>query len=74
MAEEKRKKGYKDPYKLVLLREETLEEVGSYRLSLLNVYLLVSTILVVTAVTVLAIIFFTPLKRLVPGYADITKP
>ena len=73
MAEGKRKKGYKDPYKLVLLKEETLEEVGSYRLSLLNVYLLVSTILVVTAIIVLAIVFFTPLKRLVPGYADITQ-
>ncbi len=73
MAEEKRKKGFKDPYKLVLLKEETLEEVGSYRLSLLNVYLLVSTILVITAVIVVAIVFFTPIKRLVPGFADITK-
>lgn len=73
MAEEQRQKGYKDPYKLVLLKEETLEEVGSYRLSLLNVYLLVSTILVITAAIVLAIVFFTPLKRLVPGYADITQ-
>lgn len=73
MADKKQKKGYKDPYKLVLLKEETLEEVGSYRLSLLNVYLMVSTILVITAVIVLSIVFFTPLKRLVPGYADITQ-
>jgi len=73
VADEQPKKGYKDPYKLVLLKEETLEEVGSYRLSLLNVYLLVSTILVITAIIVLALVFFTPLKRLVPGYADITQ-
>jgi murein DD-endopeptidase MepM/ murein hydrolase activator NlpD len=73
VAEKEEKKGYKDPYKLVLLKEETLEEVGSYRLSLLNVYLLVSTILVITAIIVLALVFFTPLKRLVPGYADITQ-
>jgi murein DD-endopeptidase MepM/ murein hydrolase activator NlpD len=68
VAAELRKKGYKDPYKLVLLKEETLEEVGSYRLSLLNVYLLV-----ITAAIVVALVFFTPLKRLVPGYADITQ-
>jgi murein DD-endopeptidase MepM/ murein hydrolase activator NlpD len=73
VANRQHKKAYKDPYKLVLLKEETLEEVGSYRLSLLNVYLLISTILVITAVIVLSIVFFTPLKRLVPGYADITQ-
>jgi len=73
VAKDQHKKSYKDPYKLVLLKEETLEEVGSYKLSLLNVYLLVSTILVITAVIVLAIVFYTPVKRLVPGYADITQ-
>jgi len=73
VAKDRRKRGYKDPYKLVLLKEETLEEVGSYKLSLLNVYLLVSTILVLTAMIVISLVFFTPVKRFVPGYADITK-
>jgi len=73
VTKDQHKKRYRDPYKIVLLKEETLEEVGSYKLSLLNVYLLVSTILVITAAIVLAIVFFTPLKRLVPGYADITQ-
>ena len=73
MAADQAKRRYRDPYKLVLLKEETLEEVGSYRLSPLNVYILVSSVLVLTSVIVIALIFFTPIKRLVPGYADITQ-
>lgn len=71
MAEDQGKRKIKEPYKLVLLKAETLEEVGSYRLSPLNVYILVSSVLVVTSLIVIALIFFTPLKRLVPGYADV---
>ena len=70
MAVTQRKKRLKDPYKLVLLREETLQEVGSYRLTLLNVYILVSVVLLITAAIAIALIFFTPIKRLIPGYAD----
>lgn len=73
MAVDQRKKRYRDPYKLVLLKEETLEEVGSYRLTPLNVYILVSTLFVITSLIVVAIIFFTPARRLVPGYADVTQ-
>lgn len=73
MTENQGKKRYRQPYKLVLLKEETLEEVGSYRLSPLNVYILVSSVLVITSMIVVALIFFTPLKRLVPGFADIEQ-
>ena len=71
MAEIQDKKRLKDPYKLILLKEETLQEVGSYRLTLLNVYILVSVVLFITATIVMALIFFTPLKRYVPGYASV---
>ena len=73
MAGDQRKKRYRDPYKLVLLKEETLEEVGSYRLTPLNVYILISTLFVITSLIVVAIIFFTPARRMVPGYADVTQ-
>ncbi len=73
MAGDQRQKRYRDPYKLVLLKEETLEEVGSYRLTPLNVYILISTLFVITSLIVVAIIFFTPARRLVPGYADVTQ-
>lgn len=71
MAEDQGKRKIKEPYKLVLLKAETLEEVGSYRLSPLNVYILISSVLVLTSLIVIALIFFTPVKRLVPGYADV---
>ena len=70
-GDEKKKRQLKDPLRLVVLKEETLEEVSSYRLSLLNLYLLISTVLIIVAAIVVSLIFFTPLKRTVPGYAEI---
>lgn len=66
-----RRKRIREPYRLLLLREDTLAEVGSYRLSLLNIYIAVSALLIVTSAIVVSVIFFTPVRRLVPGYADV---
>lgn len=60
----------KDTYRLVVMNDETFEEVGSYRLSLLNVYVLLSTIVVLTAAIVVALVIFTPVKRYIPGYGS----
>ena len=73
MEKKPRNKKLKDPYRLVLLKEDTLEEVSSYRLSLLNIYIGVSTVLVILAIAVASLIIFTPLRRLVPGYGDVTE-
>lgn len=64
-----RKRNWHTIYRLVLRKDETLEEVGSYRLTLLNLYVLLSSIILVTMALMIVVIFFTPLKRLVPGYA-----
>lgn len=61
----------RDQYRLVVMNDETFQEVGSYRLSLLNVYVFLSTIVVLVALAVGALIFFTPVKRYVPGYGDV---
>lgn len=63
----------KDTYRLVVMNNETFEEVGSYKLSLLNVYIAASTIIVVVALVVVSIIAFTPLRKYVPGYGDIEQ-
>lgn len=55
-------------YRMVIMRDETFEEVGSYKLTLLNLYLVISTILVVVAIIVFVLLAFTPLKRYVPGH------
>ena len=57
-------------YRLIVMNNETFEEVGSYRLSLLNVYIIVSTIIVFVALIVISTIIFTPVKRYIPGYGD----
>jgi murein DD-endopeptidase MepM/ murein hydrolase activator NlpD len=68
-----RKRNWHTIYRLVLRKDETLEEVGSYRLTLLNIYILLSTLVIVAMGLMAVVIFFTPLKRLVPGYAEPTQ-
>lgn len=65
-----RKRNWHTIYRLVLKKDETLEEVGSYRLTLLNIYILLSSLVLVAMGLMTAVIFFTPLKQLVPGYAE----
>lgn len=64
------KERLRDTYRLVLLNNETFEEVGSYQLNLLNVYILFSTIVVLVAMVVWLAIAFTPLRKYIPGYGD----
>ena len=59
-------------YRLVIMNNDTFEEVGSYQLSLLNVYIMICSIVVLVALVVGAIIFFTPVKRYIPGYGDVS--
>ncbi|HKK77128.1 MAG TPA: M23 family metallopeptidase [Saprospiraceae bacterium] len=60
-------------YRLVIMRDETFEEVGSYKLNLLNLYLVLSTIVVVVAALVFVLIAFTPLKSYLPGQVNGTS-
>ena len=61
---------WKDTYRLVVMNDETFQEVGSYRLSLLNVYTALSTLVVLVAIGVWLLIAYTPVKRLLPGYSS----
>ncbi len=60
----------KKPYRLVILKEDSLEEVGAYTLTPLSLYVLVSSLLVGLAIILVMLIVFTPLKRWIPGYGD----
>ncbi|MEP7268063.1 MAG: M23 family metallopeptidase [Saprospiraceae bacterium] len=60
----------KTPYRLVILNHETYKELGSYQLNLLNVYTLLSVLMVIGALLVTLLLFFTPLKRIIPGYGQ----
>ena len=65
------KQRLRETYRLVILKDETLREVGSFKLTLLNLYILISSILLVITLIIIALIIWTPLKTYVPGYANI---
>jgi murein DD-endopeptidase MepM/ murein hydrolase activator NlpD len=62
----------KHNYRLVIMNNETFEEIGSYQLSLLNVYIVISFVVVLVAILVGSIIVFTPIKTYIPGYGDVS--
>lgn len=64
------KENLQHTYRFIIMNNETFEEVGSYRLTLLNVYIAASTVLVIVALIVVSAIAFTPLRRYVPGYGE----
>jgi hypothetical protein len=55
-------------YRLVVLDHETLETVSTFKLTLFNVYVLLSSLLVAFAFMVVMLIIFTPLKTYIPGF------
>jgi len=56
--------------RLVILNEDTFEEIFSFKLNLMNVFAIVSlsAVLLVSFTTV--IIAFTPLREFIPGYSS----
>lgn len=62
----------KDSYRVLILDDENLEEVASYNLTLLNFYVLISVLGFAFAMLVIASIVFTPVKRLIPGYGEVS--
>jgi murein DD-endopeptidase MepM/ murein hydrolase activator NlpD len=63
----------RDKYRLVIMNDETFEEVTSLRLSPLNVYIFLSSLIVGTAFLVVLLIVYTPLKQYIPGYGDFQR-
>ncbi|MCB0636555.1 MAG: hypothetical protein KDC54_08040, partial [Lewinella sp.] len=57
-------------YRLVIMNNETFEEVRSLQLTLLNVYVAISSILVVVAFLVILLVAYTPVKKYLPGFGD----
>ena len=64
---------WQDPYRLIIRNEDSFEEIGSYKLNLLNVYMVLSGIIVLVATAVIVLIAFTPAKRLIPGFNGTDK-
>jgi len=59
-------------YRMVLLNEETFEEVGNMRLTRLNLIALVGIVLILLVAITYVLIAFTNIRELIPGYPDAT--
>ncbi len=57
-------------YRLVVMNDDTYEEVVTFKLSRLSVYVGLSTIFVLMVSVTIALIVFTPLKYYIPGYGS----
>jgi len=58
----------KNKFRLVIMNEDTFQEIASFKLTLFNFYLLGSTVLVSVGLLALLFIAVTPIKRYLPGY------
>jgi len=57
-------------YRLVVMNEDTYEEIVAFKLSRISVYIALSTLFVVLVGLTVALIAFTPLKLYIPGFGD----
>jgi hypothetical protein len=57
-------------YRLVVMNDDTYEEVVTFKLSRLSVYIALSTVFVLLISVTVALIVFTPLKYYIPGYGS----
>ena len=64
-------KRLRNRYRLVVMNDDTYEEVVTFKLSRMSVYIVLSTIFVVLVGLTVALIVFTPLKYYIPGYNDL---
>ncbi|NCT94031.1 MAG: hypothetical protein GXC72_06390 [Chitinophagaceae bacterium] len=55
-------------YRLVVMNDDTYEEVVTFRLSRRSVYIGLSTVFVLLVGLTIALIAFSPLKYYIPGY------
>jgi hypothetical protein len=66
-------KRLRNRYRLVIMNDDTYEEVVTFKLSRFSVYVTLSTIFVLLTGLTVALIVFTPLKMYIPGYGDVTN-
>lgn len=64
-------KRLRNRYRLVVMNDDTYEEVVTFKLSRMSVYIGLCTIFVVLVGLTVALIVFTPLKYYIPGYDDL---
>ena len=64
-------KNFKKKFKIVIIHPETLEETRDFNLSKLNFWTMVVVSGLILIVLTTCVIFFTPVRKLIPGYTDV---
>jgi hypothetical protein len=60
-------KRLRNHYRLVIMNEDTFEEILKFKLTRLSVYIVLSTLFILMVGLTVALIVFTPLKYYLPG-------
>jgi hypothetical protein len=60
-------------YRLVIINEDTYDEVVAFKLTRLGVYVALSSLFVILVGITVALIAFTPIKLYIPGYGEAQK-
>lgn len=60
-------KRLRNRYRMVIINDDTFEEVIKFRLSRLSVYMVLSTVFLLMIGLAVALLVFTPLKYYIPG-------
>lgn len=63
-------KRLQNKYRLVVMNDDTYEEVITFRLSRASVYVALSTLFVLLVSLTVALLVLTPLKYYIPGYGN----
>ena len=66
-------KRLRNRYRLVVMNDDTYEEVVTFKLSRLSVYVALSTMFVLLTGLTVALIVFTPMKMYIPGYGEVSN-
>ena len=66
-------KRLRNRYRLVIMNDDTFDEVVTFKLTRLSVYIGISTLFVLLVGLTVALIAFTPLKLYIPGYGEVQK-
>ena len=69
----KLKQKLKDSYRISIIDNENLQEVGNYVFSIRRFYVYLLAVAFLISALTIATVSYTPLKRLIPGYGDIEE-
>lgn len=60
-------------YRMVVMNADTFDEVGSYNLTPLNIYVAISSLVLLLSVLIFSVVAYTPLRKYIPGYGDVVQ-